>query len=54
MLPIDRRIDQSNVSRRICVNYLNLIVDPLSQELVQCRGNATIGMNPIMVKNNTS
>jgi hypothetical protein len=35
------------------VNYRNLIVDPLNQELVQSRGNATIGMNPIATKNNT-
>jgi hypothetical protein len=35
------------------VNYLNLIVDPLNQELVQSRGNATIGVNPIATKNNT-
>jgi hypothetical protein len=35
------------------VNYLDLIVDPLNQELVQSRRNATIGMNPIVAKNNT-
>jgi hypothetical protein len=35
------------------VNYLNLIVDPLNQELVQSRGNTTIGVNPIAAKNNT-
>jgi hypothetical protein len=35
------------------MNYLNLIVDPLNQELVQSRGNATIVIYPIMAKNNT-
>jgi hypothetical protein len=35
------------------VNYLNLIVDPLNQQLAQSRGNATIGVNPIAAKNNT-
>jgi hypothetical protein len=35
------------------VNYLNLIVDPLNQELVQSRGNTMIGVNPIAAKNNT-
>jgi hypothetical protein len=35
------------------MNYLNLIVDPLNQELVQSRGNATIDVNPIATKNNT-
>jgi hypothetical protein len=35
------------------VNYLDLIIDPLNQELVQSRRNATIGMNPIVAKNNT-
>jgi hypothetical protein len=34
------------------MNYLDLIVDPLNQELVQSRGNAMIGMNPISSKNN--
>jgi hypothetical protein len=34
------------------VNYLNLVVDLLNQELVQSRGNTTIGMNPIAAKNN--
>jgi hypothetical protein len=36
------------------VNYRDLIVDPLNQELVQNRGNATIDMNPIVTKNNTT
>jgi hypothetical protein len=35
------------------MNYLNLIVDPLNQELVESRGNAMIGVNPIATKNNT-
>jgi hypothetical protein len=35
------------------MNYLNLIIDPLNQELVQSRGNTMIGVNPIMTKNNT-
>jgi hypothetical protein len=35
------------------VNYLDLIIDPLNQELVQSRGNAIIGVNPIAAKNNT-
>jgi hypothetical protein len=35
------------------VNYLNLVVDPLNQELMQSRENATIGVNPIAAKNNT-
>jgi hypothetical protein len=35
------------------VNYLNLVIDPLNQELVQSSGNATIGVNPITTKNNT-
>jgi hypothetical protein len=34
------------------MNYLNLVVDPLNQELVQSRGNAMIDMNPIAIKNN--
>jgi hypothetical protein len=35
------------------VNYLDLTVDPLNQELVQSRENAMIGVNPITAKNNT-
>jgi hypothetical protein len=35
------------------MKYLNLVVDSLNQELVQYRGNVTIGMNPITTKNNT-
>jgi hypothetical protein len=35
------------------VNYLNLIVDPPNQELVQSKGNTTIDVNPIAAKNNT-
>jgi hypothetical protein len=35
------------------MNYLNLVVDSLDQELVRSRGNATIGVNPIAAKNNT-
>jgi hypothetical protein len=53
MLPINHRVSYSNVSRHIRVNYLNLIIDPLNQELVQSRGNTTIGVNLIAAKNNT-
>jgi hypothetical protein len=53
MLPIGRFISQSNISRRVYVNCLDLIVDPLNQELVQSRGNIAIGVNPITAKNNT-
>jgi hypothetical protein len=35
------------------VNYLDLIIDPLNQEWVQSRGNATIGVNPTVARNNT-
>jgi hypothetical protein len=35
------------------VNYLNVVVDPLNQELVQCGGNAMIAVNPFTAKNNT-
>jgi hypothetical protein len=35
------------------VNYLDLIVDPLNQELMQSRGNTMIDMNSIVTKNNT-
>jgi hypothetical protein len=35
------------------MNYLNLVIDPLNQELVQSRGNTIIGVNPIVTKNNT-
>jgi hypothetical protein len=35
------------------VHYLNLVVDPLNQKLVQNRMNVTIGVNPITTKNNT-
>jgi hypothetical protein len=35
------------------MNYLNLIIDPLNQELVQSSWNATIGVNLITTKNNT-
>jgi hypothetical protein len=35
------------------MNYLDLVVDPLNQELVQSRGNPTIGVNPIATNNNT-
>jgi hypothetical protein len=35
------------------VYYLNLIVDPLNQELMQSRTNTMIGVNPIVTKNNT-
>jgi hypothetical protein len=35
------------------MNYLDLVVDPLNQELVQNRGTITIDVNPIAAKNNT-
>jgi ethanolamine ammonia-lyase large subunit len=35
------------------VNYLDLIIDPLNQELVQSKGDVMIGVNPITAKNNT-
>jgi hypothetical protein len=35
------------------VNYLDLIINSLNQELVPSRGNATIGVNLIAAKNNT-
>jgi hypothetical protein len=35
------------------MNYLDFIVDPLNQELVQSRENATISVNPIVAMNNT-
>jgi hypothetical protein len=35
------------------MNYLNLAIDLLDQELVQNRANATIDVNPITIKNNT-
>jgi hypothetical protein len=35
------------------MNYLELAVDPLNQDLVQSRGNETIDMNSITVKNDT-
>jgi hypothetical protein len=53
MLLISRHVGWSNVSRCIRVNYLNLIINQLNQELVQCRGNATINVNSIVDKNNT-
>jgi hypothetical protein len=33
------------------MHYLNLIVGPLNQELMQSRRNAAVGVNPIMTKN---
>jgi hypothetical protein len=33
------------------MHYLNLVVDPLNQELMQSRRNAAVGVNPIMTKN---
>jgi hypothetical protein len=53
MLPIGHHVGKSNANRHICVSYLNLIIDPLNQELVQSTGNIMIGVNPIMAKNNT-
>jgi hypothetical protein len=53
MLPIGRGVGWSNVSRRICVHYLNLIVNSMNQKLVQSRRSALIGVNPIVTKNNT-
>jgi hypothetical protein len=41
------------VSCHICVNYLNLVINSLNQEVVQCRGNAMTGVNSITAKNNT-
>jgi hypothetical protein len=41
---------QSNVSQRVRMNCLDLIIDPL---VVQSRRNTMIGMNPITTKNNT-
>jgi hypothetical protein len=35
------------------MNYLDLVIDLWNQELVQSRGNATIVVNPITIKNNT-
>jgi hypothetical protein len=35
------------------MNYLDLIVDLLNQELVKSRGNTMIGVNPIAAKDNT-
>jgi hypothetical protein len=53
MLPIGRCVGESNVSRCVCVNYLDLVVDPLNQELVQSRRNTMIGVNPFTAKDNT-
>jgi hypothetical protein len=41
------------VGSSVYVYHLDLIVDPLNQELVQSRRNTMICMNPIMTKNNT-
>jgi hypothetical protein len=35
------------------MNYLDLVIDPLNQQLVKSRGNVMIGMNLIAAKNNT-
>jgi hypothetical protein len=53
MLSIGHCVGSSNVSQRVHVNYLNLVIDSLNQELVQTRGNTMIGMNLITTKNNT-
>jgi hypothetical protein len=34
------------------VHYLNLVIDPLNQELMYSRRNARVGMNPIAAKHN--
>jgi hypothetical protein len=35
------------------VNNLDLVIDPLNQELVQSRENTMIGITPIVTENNT-
>jgi hypothetical protein len=35
------------------MHHLDLVVSPLDQELMQNRRNKTIGVNPIVTKNNT-
>jgi hypothetical protein len=34
------------------VHYLNLVVDPLNQELMHNRRNTVVCVNPIVAKNN--
>jgi hypothetical protein len=47
-----RRIDHSNTSRWISMNDLNIIANPLNQELMQGRRYAMVGMNPILPQDN--
>jgi hypothetical protein len=53
MLPVGHGVGKSDVSRRIHVHYINLVVDPLNEELMQSRSNAIVGRNPIVAKNIT-